>query len=74
MTEPVTLKSNEYWGARSGSISAKEGRIFKIKNWGGGTNNSRTPGVRSRRERNYANPKLQRKRYSERVTKGQKHA
>ena len=46
--EPVKLKSNEFWGKRSGSYytdkpkgSTKEwGNIFQQSQWGSGANNS----------------------------------
>lgn len=54
---PVVLRSNEFWGSRSGSISKSGERIFLGKKMGGGTNNSRTP---SKKRTSYANKKLQR--------------
>ena len=40
MVSPILLRANEYWGKRSGTDHPKLGRIFKVKKWGNGANNS----------------------------------
>jgi len=51
----IKLRSNEFWGLRSGFITKMGERIFKIKKWAMGKQNSYTP---KRGERTYKNPKL----------------
>ena len=48
-------KITRYWGPRSGMINKVGERIFKLKKWGNGTNNSSTP---DRSRRGYSNKKL----------------
>jgi len=57
MKRRIKLRSNEFWGARSGTISKKGERIFIIKKWGGGANNGK---MANRRARTYKNAKLSR--------------
>lgn len=60
----ITLKSNEFWGARSGVESPKHGNIIKLKKWGNGTMNSSTPGRKKRREKTYANKRIRAKNFN----------
>jgi len=53
----IKLRSNQFWGIRSGTITKSGERIFKIKKWGGGVNNGKLP---SRKARTYKNAKLSR--------------
>ena len=45
-----------YWGKQGGAITVAKGLHFKIKKWGNGHNNSKTP---TKRRTTYANKKLQ---------------
>lgn len=61
--EPVPLKSNEFWGKRSGFIDSTKGPIFKGKRAGSAKkSNSGPTGRKARRSgRNYRNLKLARR-------------
>lgn len=57
MIEPVKLKTNEFWGNRSGSVTKDGDHIIKGKKWANGSNNSAT---RKRTSKEYSNKKLRR--------------
>lgn len=48
---PIVLKSNQYWGKRSGSIHKDGTFCFKIKKWGNGSQNSGPSGRALRRQK-----------------------
>jgi hypothetical protein len=43
------LKSNEFWGRRSGRIDPQKGPIIQQQQWGAGANNQKGQGKRLRR-------------------------
>lgn len=67
----IKLRTNEFWGDRAGyydpRINKNTGLIngFRIdlSKWNQGRENTRAVGKRSRKNKNYENPKLRRKNY-----------
>ena len=59
----MNIKSNEYWGKRSGTTHPKMGRIFAGRRGAMSTDGNKGPtGWKAKRApRNYANRKLKRK-------------
>lgn len=45
------VKSNMYWGRRSGMVYYDKSHAFKAKKWSNGSNNSGASGWKLRRER-----------------------
>lgn len=69
----IKLKSNEFWGLRAGYYDPRmsqktgfpNGFRIDISKWGQGKENNRAASKKARRNKNYANPKLNSKNYSQ---------
>jgi hypothetical protein len=45
MIKPKILPSNEFWGFRSGAITAAQGRVFQQQQFGSGNSRSNRPKI-----------------------------
>lgn len=68
----IKLKSNEFWGERSGYYDSTKNRFglpngfrIDISKWGNGKENGRPVGKKARGKKEYSNEKIRRKVYTQ---------